>query len=261
MMIAPRGVPPGLPRRAGLALTDGALARLVDDAPDVGALRLDLRAAARAPLDTLERARGAHPLVLRDPEAPLTPHARPSRALLARLAELGARFRQQAVVLRIEDAARAPDALSMARLARGLRLARAAAESAVLVEADGPAALAWADAVIEAEAGFLLNLAALVSRGVEPALLPREAVGAVQLGALCRRAGPDGGAETYACAAPRVSPALWPRFAALVAEAGPMPTFIDAGDGGPRWPLALADAEAADHVLLTGGAARTACAL
>mgnify|MGYP006282058999 FL=1 len=260
MMIAPRGVPPGLPRRAGLALTDSALARLVDDAPDVGALRLDQRAAARAPLKTLERARDAHPLVLRDPEAPLPAHARPSRALLARLAELGARFRPQAVVLRIEDAARAPDALSMARLARGLRLARAAAETPVLVEADGPAALAWADAVIEAEAGFLLDLASLASSATV-ATPPREAVGAVQLGAQCRRVGPDGYAETYACAERGVSPALWPRFAALVADIGPVPTFIDAGDGGPRWPLALADAEAADHVLLTGGAARTACAL
>jgi uncharacterized protein (UPF0276 family) len=54
---------------------------------------------------------------------------------------------------------------------------------------------------------------------------------------------------------------VWDLYAEVIARTGPVPTLIERDAEIPDWSVMVAEAAAVEHVLVTGGAARHACAI
>lgn len=90
---------------------------------------------------------------------------------------------------------------------------------------------------------------------------PLDMVGEIHLAGHAVEIGADGVALRLDTHDRRVGPEVWDLYTRLIGRAGPLPTLIEWDAEVPALDVLLAEAEAAEHVLLTGGAARHACAV
>ncbi|SDZ99969.1 DUF692 domain-containing protein [Rubrimonas cliftonensis] len=160
--------------------------------------------------------------------------------------------------------------VEQAQEALGLRLllenpsAYVAFESATMAETDF-----LAEVVRRTGCGLLLDVnnvyVSATNQGFAPAAyldaFPLAAVGEVHVAGHAVEVGADGSRLLIDSHDRRVDAAVWALYGRVVAMTGPLPTLVEWDAEIPELDILLAEAALVDHVMLTGGAARHACAV
>lgn len=274
--IAGQTVRADAPPRAGLALRRRDVRAILAERPDIGWFELDaaaLLAAGEADHHALGAVRLLYPATLRvaPPEA-----AQPERWLGDRLDRIAAICRfyrplRVSVDLSLAPGGAGPEAPSRA-LAQAVAVAaslRAALDRPVVLSGPVEAMRAIAEAARRTGCGVALDLGALLAATLDAGRDAGGMLGGLSAGRVAefrlsgfeRIAGPDGPAARRPSPANRIGRAAWATLASVVARFGPAPTLVDWDSPEADWPRRCAEVQSADHILLTGGALRSACAL
>ncbi|MGF1660639.1 MAG: DUF692 domain-containing protein [Rubrimonas sp.] len=284
---------PGLPARAGVCFKPRHWARIEAESPDIGFFEVhaeNFMGDGGPPHRMLARLAERWPLSLHGVglsiggEGPLDrDHLARLRALIDRFAPAsfsehlawsshGGVYFNDLLPLPYTDRtlARVCGHVDQAQDALGLRL---------LLE--NPSAYVAFEGATMAETGFLAEVArrtgcgllldvnnvyvSATNQGFDPAAyldaFPLAAVGEVHLAGHAVEVGADGSRLLIDSHDRRVDAALWALYARVIALTGPLPTLGEWDADIPELDVLLAEAAAVDHVMLTGGAARHACAV
>jgi uncharacterized protein (UPF0276 family) len=288
-----RLIEPRLPARAGICFKPQHWAAIAADAPDVGFFEVhaeNCMGAGGPPHRMLEALRARWPLSLHGVRLSIGGEGPLDREHLDRLRALVDRHQPASFSEHLawsthegvyfNDLLPLPyTAATLARVCDHVDQAQTALGMRLLLE--NPSAYAAFDGATMAETDFLSEIArrtgcgllldvnnlfvSATNRGFDPEAyldaFPLSAVGEIHLAGHAVEVGADGSRLLIDSHDRRVDAAVWRLYAGVIARTGPLPTLVEWDADIPELAVLLAEAAAVDHVMLTGGAARHACAV
>lgn len=282
-----------LPPRAGLCFKPVHWAEIEAGAPDVGFFEVhaeNYMGDGGPPLRMLAALAERYPLSLHGVGLSIGGAAPLDRAHLARLRALVDRFRSASFSehlawsshddVYLNDLMPLPyDAATLARVCDHVDAAQEALGLRMLLE--NPSAYVAFEGATMGEIEFLREVVrrtgcgllldvnnvhvSAVNQGFDPAAyladFPMGSVGEVHLAGHAVEVGADGARLLIDTHDRRVDAAVWALYAQAIGRAGALPTLVEWDADIPAFDVLLAEAASVEHVLLTGGAARHACAV
>lgn len=288
-----RMIEPRLPARAGVCFKPQHWRAIETEAPDVGFFEVhaeNYMGAGGPPHRMLEALRARWPLSLHGVGLSIGGEGALDRDHLARLRALVDRHHpasfSEHLAWSTHDGVYFNDLLplpyddaTLARVCAHVDQAQDALGLQLLLE--NPSAYVAFDGATMAETEFLAEIArrtgcgllldvnnvhvSATNQGFDPVTyleaFPLGAVGEIHLAGHAVEVGADGSRLLIDSHDRRVDAAVWALYARLIAMTGPLPTLVEWDADIPELDVLLAEAASVDHVMLTGGAARHACAV
>ena len=290
---APAPSADGLPARAGLCFKPQHWAAIEAVAPDVGFFEVhaeNYMGDGGPPHRMLTALRERYPLSLHGVGLSIGGEGPLDRDHLARLRALVDRYApasfSEHLAWSTHEGVYFNDLLplpyteaTLARVSEHVDAAQAALGRRLLLE--NPSAYVAFDGATMAETDFLSEIArrtgcgllldvnnvhvSATNQGFDPVAyldaFPLSAVGEIHLAGHAVEAGPDGARLLIDAHDRAVDAAVWALYGHVIARTGPLPTLVEWDADIPAFDVLLSEAEAVEHVILTGGEARHACAV